>query len=56
MRGKVVVEEESAYKAWLGKQPTFAKSLAEAGTGGRDGLKLVSSGGEAVTAGGESAR
>ena len=56
MRGKVVVEEESAYKAWLQKQPTFAKSLAKAGTGGGDGLKLVSSEGEAVTAGGESAR
>ena len=56
MRGKVVVEEESAYKAWLQKQPTFAKSLAKAGTGGGDGLKLVSSEDEAVTAGGESAR
>ena len=56
MRGKVVVEEESAYKAWLGKQPTFAESLAKAGTGGRDGLQLVSSEGEAVTAQGESAR
>ena len=56
MRGKVVIEEESAYKAWLEKQPTFAKSMAKAGTGGGDGLKLVSSGGEAVTAGGESAR
>ena len=56
MRGKVVVEEESAYKAWLGKQPTFAKSLAEAGTGGRDGWKLVSSEGESVTAQGESGR
>jgi len=56
MRGKVVVEEESAFKAWLQKQPTFAKSLAKAGTGGRDGLKLVSSEGEAVTAQGESAR
>ena len=56
MRGKVVVEEESAYKAWLGKQPTFAKSLAKAGTGGGDGLKLVSSEGEAVTAQGESGR
>ena len=56
MRGKVVVEEESAFKAWLQKQPTFAESLAKAGTGGRDGLKLVLSEGEAVTAQGESAR
>ena len=56
MRGKVVVEEESAYKAWLQKQPTFAKSLAKAGTGTGDGLKLVSSEGDAVTAQGESAR
>lgn len=31
MRGKVVVETESAFKAWLGKQPTFAKSMAKAG-------------------------
>ncbi len=33
MRGKVVVETESAFKAWLGKQPTFAKSMAKAGPG-----------------------
>ena len=28
MRGKVVVEEESAFKAWLGNYPTFAQSKA----------------------------
>jgi cytochrome c oxidase subunit 2 len=31
MRSKVVVEEESAYQAWLKKQPTFAQSRARAG-------------------------
>ncbi len=30
MRGTVVVEEESAYRAWLDEQPTFAEYLAEA--------------------------
>jgi len=33
MRAKVVVEEESAYRAWLEEQPTFAQSLARAGAG-----------------------
>lgn len=45
MRAKVVVEEESAYRAWLQKQPTFAKSLAKAGAGAEDGPELVSRGG-----------
>jgi cytochrome c oxidase subunit 2 len=31
MRAAVVVEEESAYQAWLEQQPTFAQSLARAG-------------------------
>ncbi|MCH9052342.1 MAG: cytochrome c oxidase subunit II [Proteobacteria bacterium] len=48
MRGKVVVEEESAFKAWLQTQPTFAQSMAKAATGTGDGVKLVSS--EAVSA------
>ena len=48
MRGKVVVEEESAFKAWLETQPTFAQSMAKAATGTGDGVKLVSS--EAVSA------
>ncbi len=39
MRGNVVVEKEGAFQAWLDEQPTFAQSLAAAGTG--DGLKLV---------------
>ncbi len=41
MRGSVVVEKESAFQAWLEEQPTFAQSLAEAGTGTGDALKLV---------------
>jgi cytochrome c oxidase subunit 2 len=32
MRSKVVVEEESAFQAWLQQQPTFAQTLAEGGT------------------------
>ncbi|MCH7711074.1 MAG: cytochrome c oxidase subunit II [Proteobacteria bacterium] len=48
MRGKVVVEEESAFKAWLETQPTFAQSMAKAATGTGNGVKLVSS--EAVSA------
>jgi len=31
MRGRVIVEEESAYQAWLSAQPTFAQTLAQAG-------------------------
>jgi len=38
MRGKVVVEEESAYQAWLGEQPTFAQLAGRAG----DGMGAVS--------------
>jgi cytochrome c oxidase subunit 2 len=37
MRGKVVVEDESAFEAWLRKQPTFAQSMAAAETGKGDG-------------------
>jgi cytochrome c oxidase subunit 2 len=33
MRGKVVVEEESAFQAWLSSQPTFAQLSAQAGGG-----------------------
>ena len=29
MRGRVVVEEESAFKAWLSKQPTYAETRAQ---------------------------
>lgn len=32
MRGKVVVEEENAYQAWLGKQRTFVQSTREGTT------------------------
>jgi len=41
MRGKLVVEEESAYRAWLGEQPTFAEYLAEARSGSGGGSTLV---------------
>ncbi len=33
MRGTVVVDEESAFQAWLNEQPTFKQSMAEAGNG-----------------------
>lgn len=33
MRGKVVVEEEPAYQAWLSSQPTFAQMQAQAAGG-----------------------
>ncbi len=42
MRSVVVVEEESAFEAWLDEQPTFAQSLAQAGNGTGDEFKLVS--------------
>ena len=56
MRGKVVVEEESAFQAWLQEQPTFAQSLAAAGTGTGDGSELVLSEAEADSAERGSAR
>ncbi len=43
MRSKVVVEEESAFQSWLQEQETFAQSLAGAGKGSGDAVKLVSS-------------
>ena len=49
MRGKVVVEEETAFQAWLQEQPTFAQSMAEAGTGTKDRLKVASSGERGIT-------
>jgi cytochrome c oxidase subunit 2 len=30
MRGRVIVEEESAFQTWLGAQPTFSQTLARA--------------------------
>jgi cytochrome c oxidase subunit 2 len=42
MRGFVVVEEESAYRAWLQEQPTFAELLADADIGNGDVSKLAS--------------
>ena len=42
MRGKVVVDGPSAYRAWLREQPTFAKTMAEAGSAKENVLKLVS--------------
>jgi cytochrome c oxidase subunit 2 len=50
MRSKVVVEEESAYQAWLGEQPTFARSLARAESDKGGELIRVSSEGEADAA------
>ncbi len=38
MRGSVVVEEESAFQAWLQEQTTFAELLARAGNGKADGV------------------
>lgn len=32
MRGRVVIEEEATYQAWLDEQPTFAQSFAQATT------------------------
>jgi cytochrome c oxidase subunit 2 len=43
MRGYVVVEDESAFQAWLQEQPTFAQLSARAGDGAGDVLNLVSS-------------
>ena len=43
MRARVVVDEEGAYQAWLAEQPTFAQSLARAGTGaGQDVNPMLS--------------
>ena len=50
MRGKVVVEEESAYQAWLDEQPTFAELSAQAGTGTGGAVDLALSAGKAVSA------
>ena len=50
MRGNVVVQEESAFQAWLQEQPTFAQSLAKAGTGVGDVPNPVLSGAETGTA------
>jgi heme/copper-type cytochrome/quinol oxidase subunit 2 len=43
MRGVVVVDEESAYQAWLQEQSTFKQTLADAGngTGERSSLALI---------------
>jgi cytochrome c oxidase subunit 2 len=42
MRGTVVVEEEGAYQAWLGKQQTFKQLSAQAAERRRDQLDLAS--------------
>ena len=41
MRGSVVVEEKSAFEAWLKEQPTFAQSLAAARTNAEGSVDLV---------------
>ena len=50
MRGTVVVEEASAFQAWLQEQPTFAELSAQAEDGTRNIMTLVVSEGEADTA------
>ena len=40
MRGKVVVEEEQAFQAWLGGQPTFAQLSGQAGGSAAAGKAL----------------
>lgn len=52
MRGSVVVEEESVFRAWLQEQPTFAQSQAALNGAGEE-TKLVSSAGvvEAASSG-----
>jgi cytochrome c oxidase subunit 2 len=44
MRAKVVVEEESAYQAWLKQQPTFAQLSAQAGNTARNPDPVTSEG------------
>jgi heme/copper-type cytochrome/quinol oxidase subunit 2 len=41
MRGAVVVDEESAYQAWLQEQSTFKQSLARSGNDTGDTLSLT---------------
>jgi len=47
MRGQVVVQEESDFKAWLNEQETFEKSMARVGKGLKNSTKLVMSESEA---------
>ena len=41
MRGKVVIEEEAAYRTWLAKQVTYAQSVAQAGISRREERRLA---------------
>lgn len=41
MRGKVVIEEEAAYRTWLAEQVTYAQSMEQAGTGKRAEQRLA---------------
>jgi cytochrome c oxidase subunit 2 len=52
MRGKVVVEEESAYQDWLNEQTTYAQSVAQSRSGA--GVRVVLTDGEAEPAEGGS--
>ncbi len=56
MRGKVVVEEEGAYQAWLDEQSTFAELSARAGNGTGEVVTLDWREGEAGSAESGSAR
>jgi len=51
MRAKVVVEEESAYQAWLKQQPTFAQLSARAGNHTGRNPNPITSEGNADSAG-----
>ncbi len=41
MRGEVVIEEDSAFQAWLQTKPTFAQSMAQAGNDAAKELEQV---------------
>ncbi len=56
MRGRVVVEEESAYQAWVEEQSTFAEMSAQAGNGAGKATSLALSEGEVDSVDSGSAR
>ncbi|OGB13314.1 MAG: cytochrome B [Burkholderiales bacterium RIFCSPLOWO2_12_67_14] len=48
MRGVVVVEDETAWQAWLRQQPSFAATLAKAGSGAGGGVQDMAALGRAL--------
>ena len=56
MRGKVMVEEEGAYEAWLAEQSTYAELSARAGNGAGKVVNLVLDEGDADSVARGSAR